>query len=153
MKYIQTVDHPQLCYKSKYILSNRDSTTLKAIIYRSWQCWREKIYFICVLCMRHRKEIWSLKWFIFNDHQCPPESSACNIITEFVFKSLSRYLCWIVTVALAPVMEETQQPEADNKDNAEYGIDDAQEIPGSVYLLLVLFSLAFFYWLFKPYKH
>ena len=62
-----------------------------------------------------------------------------------MFKSLRGHLCGIVTVALAPVVEETQQPEADNKDNAEYGIDDAQEIPGSVYLLLVLFSLAFFY--------
>ena len=42
-------------------------------------------------------------------------------------------------------MVEAQRPEPDNKDNAEDGIGDAQEIPGSVYLLLVLFSLAFFY--------
>ncbi len=68
-----------------------------------------------------------------------------SIITEFVFKSLSGYLCGIVTVALAPVVEETQQPEADNKDNAEYGIGDTEEVSGSGYLLLVLFSLAFFY--------
>ena len=70
-----------------------------------------------------------------------------------MFKSLSGYLCGIVTVALAPVVEETQQPEADNKDDAEDGIGDTEEMSGSRYLFLVLFTLAFFYWLFKPYKN
>ena len=54
---------------------------------------------------------------------------------------------------MGPEVVEAQRPEPDNKDNAEDGVGDAQKMAGSGYLLLVLFTLAFFYWLFKPYKN
>ena len=46
---------------------------------------------------------------------------------------------------MCPEVIETQHPEADNKDNAEDGVGDTQEMSGSGYLLLILFTQAFFY--------
>ena len=68
------------------------------------------------------------------------------IMTRFILcvQSLCYHLCVLIAVAVAPVVVEAQQPEADNKDNAENRVCDAQEISSSGYLLLVFLTLSFF---------